>query len=1553
MTVLPGADQVEMPWAPSPGPAATAGELLRSSFEGQVALRNHFWIETAREEAYDRHSAAVREATGIDLGNPLRTKRDQLGAKRPVGKLLYYAFGLSQMFQDPEDEYQRRLGELAQQRPEFADVLRADRRPDFEVTARAAEADRVQRDVALRRGGQPSALTDVPVVGAFTDATKMLLTDPFGFVSQAAGGMSGMMLDPANAATMFVGPLRSVGLGLRPVLWSGVKNGVANAVVEGLQSPATQAWRKAAGLDYGLGEATKDVEGALAAGFLLDVGVRSAYRGARRLQGRTPLLDAEGGVARWQRSPDGASGAGVVPEARDARDAPAPSTPPRPRDPDPDVRLEEAARDMPPDSLPRRALEGDVAALEQLAREVVPADDPAVRGALAELDHFKRWGEPPEVDKWDHLERLTDALARAQDPRQPPPPAVLPMMPDRPAARLDVPGFAALAHSGRQLPDGPQVISRTDFEARNPAGQPGVKTVTINDETVAFAKVVRGSTGLVVTEFQTLPQLQKRGIGARLVEDLRQEFPNTSIRTNMRTDAGARLFAKFDRGDGEIGNPAARALSPEAEAARVRLADGDGGPVELALLMREHPDAVEGIRLSDTKQRQALAIAAIEEGAFRRVLAGEVAPNHAALIGRHAGDHPGLHAAIVDDMARMRPRNEAEARLLIGEHINGAAAGKPGPAREVLGGVTARELAPDRARVLAAGLKAVPKDGRFRAAIETWMPQTKGDAKLTKAAATRLGQAIEALARADTEVARLLDDAALAMRSGISHKQASAAFVDRLAGLVERDGIAGLAGRETAPEARGSLIDDPAGPEAKAQAEALARRIKFSNPGDNDNGRGSRNARGAQPGDGQDQGRGRAGGSGADAGRQRTTADRARERFLARAAGREAGTLARAPQADGRVLAVFEARDTDGVNRRTVWLHKDGAAGPSDKASPRVAAHMYDQLANWLVRFTMTEREPGRWEVNWVSVRDSERRKGLASQAYDALERLTGQPVMPSGQLTKDGISLWRKRRPEWVQNHRYIDAQELYLSPRELLDQVRIYQALLQLPDASRDELHVYRANLQDLRKAIGTVPKAALKRAALAKRWSMPWAPDLRPAAAVDWPAIRADVDRVINRLPPGIRGEVRERIVFGGRARDGFWDPHERLIAIALNERAGNTVRHEELHVLKGLGLIRDDEWAVLVEYARKNGLAEAYDIEGRWGDELARTFGDDELRLREALLEETIAEMMGRHRFGERFGGVVDQVLARVRDFIERLGNALAGRGFQSAHDVFRRIDRGEVAARPLAPSGADMAPGAVLFQQQDRPGRTAPPGLRPRKELRALERIPVPGDLGVLLGNPNATVWIRIEHILTARHQKGGAEALGTAEQVQAFVRTTLAEAKYAYRYKKGDAIYNFVHEQPDGSARIVSMGVVPNAHGQFSVITAFPSDRASYLNKLSAAARMWGRDGFQIMPGRREALEGLLANVSEAHRAAPSTFTATLIDRLSQERRLRDEALAKQTQAPAIDETDVPLLQRQAAEQAAEMQREIDRAMDNPAQRQWYDAEQMELFGDLAALCKM
>ncbi len=1554
MTILPAARETEAPWAPYMGAPATSVDIAAATFESAMAIRNNFWIEGEREKAYDERIAAIRDATGEVLDNPLRAKRSRLGIdRRPVGKTLYYALGISNLIDDEEQAFTTRLAELAERHPQHLGVIQPELPADWRQRQRAKLAETREQELWATRGGSP-------------------WTDPGGLAGSFAGGMAGMLLDPANAATMFLGPLRNVGLGVRPLLWSGVKQGVANAGVEALQAPGVQAWRQVAGLEHGLTEAGGDIGGAFLAGFGLDVVGRSAWRGFRRLQGRTPELDADGGVLRWQRPEDVTTrdpSAGVRPDA----EAPAR---------DPDTRLEEAAREMPADSLPRRALDGDDAALIELSHATKASDLPAVRGAVAELEHYKHWGDAPGVPKWEHVEALGDAIARTIDPDQPP---------AGPALRVNDAPSGAPPRANRA--DSPEFLSREAFAEAVSKGMVGPAEPQMADKFRAlagrdFSRIAREAVeprGPYIGNKRKTQGVDLVGLDQGLnlgyrTEDIAHFLVHNYLLRNDDAYHDAHIASLKGQGDppkftrqqvdrvyDELSrqtqdSPAApdlppmRALSPEGEAARARLAAEDGSPVDLALVLREHPEAAEGLPgLTRHRSRQAIDIAALDEAAFRLVASGAIPPNHAALVGRHAGNFPQLHRAIVEDLARANLRNEAEVRLLIGEHVNGASAGQAGPVREVLGGVTARELAPERARVLAAGLKSIAKDGRVTAALVAFDPRAEGDAKVRKALATRLGDVVEALARADTEVGRLLDDAALAMRGGITHKQASAAFAGRLADLIERDGIAGLIGRETPGAAPRQGLDDPVGPDAKAQQDGLSERIKFSNPGDND-GRGSRNARGPARGDGQTSGEGGTGPGRTGAGGQQSAAERARQGFLARARGRDGGTFARRPEADGHVVSVFEERGPDGLARRTYWLHKDGAAGPSDKASPRVAAHMHDQLATWLSRLELREREPGRWEVAYVQTRMGQRMSGNARRLYDAVERHLGQPVIPSGQLTPQGLAFWKKRRPEWVEHYRYIEAQELYFSPREILDQLRIYQALLQVPDANRGELTTYRANLQDLRKALSSVPKAALKRAALAERWSMGWAPDLRPAAAVDWPAVRADVDRVISRLPAGVRAEVRDRIVFGGVARDGFWDPHERLIAIALNERAGATIRHEEVHTLRALGLIREAEWDTLAAYARREGLAEAYDVEGRWGEELRRTLGDDEPAVQAALLEETIAEMMGRHKFGERFGGAIDQVLARVAEFVERLGNLLAGRGFQSAHDVFRRIDSGEVARRPVAggqPKAELETPGATTaraevlrFQQQERPG------YRPRINVRGFERIPLPDDLGLALGRPGGTVWIRVEHILLSRAAKGGAEHLDTPAKVQTFVRGTLEKAHFAYRYKKGETIYNFVHVLDDGSARIVSMDTMPNDHGHFKIYTAFPADRPSFLNKLSAAARMWGRDGFQILPGRQGALEGLLANVSEAHRATPGTHTATLIERLGQERRLVDEAAAKQAQAPVIDETAAPLVQRQAAEQAAAMQAEIDRAFENPGHRQWIEAEQLELFSDLAALCK-
>jgi hypothetical protein len=84
----------------------------------------------------------------------------------------------------------------------------------------------------------------------------------------------------------------------RLLLWA-VKNGALNAGAEALAQPAIQSWRAEAGLPHGAEHAAEAIGTAFLFGAGLDLGVRSAWRGLRRLQGRVPQVGANGQVERW------------------------------------------------------------------------------------------------------------------------------------------------------------------------------------------------------------------------------------------------------------------------------------------------------------------------------------------------------------------------------------------------------------------------------------------------------------------------------------------------------------------------------------------------------------------------------------------------------------------------------------------------------------------------------------------------------------------------------------------------------------------------------------------------------------------------------------------------------------------------------------------------------------------------------------------------------------------------------------------------------------------------------------------------------------------------------------------------------------------------------------------------------------------------------------------------------------------------------------------------------------------------------------------------------
>jgi hypothetical protein len=88
-----------------------------------------------------------------------------------------------------------------------------------------------------------------------------------------------------------------------------------------------------------------------------------------------------------------------------------------------------------------------------------------------------------------------------------------------------------------------------------------------------------------------------------------------------------------------------------------------------------------------------------------------------------------------------------------------------------------------------------------------------------------------------------------------------------------------------------------------------------------------------------------------------------------------------------------------------------------------------------------------------------------------------------------------------------------------------------------------------------------------------------------------------------------------------------------------------------------------------------------------------------KLENLLLEEAIAEQFSLWRQGAlQVTGTIAKLFQKMQDFLERIGNALRGRGFQTADDVFAAVDAGRVAGRmqdtlPGLPGAAGVGAGA--------------------------------------------------------------------------------------------------------------------------------------------------------------------------------------------------------------------------------------------------------------------
>jgi hypothetical protein len=154
-------------------------------------------------------------------------------------------------------------------------------------------------------------------------------------------------------------------------------------------------------------------------------------------------------------------------------------------------------------------------------------------------------------------------------------------------------------------------------------------------------------------------------------------------------------------------------------------------------------------------------------------------------------------------------------------------------------------------------------------------------------------------------------------------------------------------------------------------------------------------------------------------------------------------------------------------------------------------------------------------------------------------------------------------------------------------------------------------------------------------------------------------------------------------------GRYSSLDRLIDISLRGDAPiQTMRHESLHALKDLQFFTPQQWKALTERANKQWIKEylqdqqsVIEVDGK-PQSMSRLDAYKRLGYtQEAIVEEAIADAFGAYDRGATPPpGMIAALFKKLKNFFLNFGQALRGAGFESADDVFQRVERGELKSR---------------------------------------------------------------------------------------------------------------------------------------------------------------------------------------------------------------------------------------------------------------------------------
>jgi len=193
---------------------------------------------------------------------------------------------------------------------------------------------------------------------------------------------------------------------------------------------------------------------------------------------------------------------------------------------------------------------------------------------------------------------------------------------------------------------------------------------------------------------------------------------------------------------------------------------------------------------------------------------------------------------------------------------------------------------------------------------------------------------------------------------------------------------------------------------------------------------------------------------------------------------------------------------------------------------------------------------------------------------------------------------------------------------------------------------------------------------------------------AAGVRTPEVEAKLKELEDKLIPMLRKFGLENVGLKvvraiENDADGAWGGLNNLIRIAFNaDKPIKTMRHEALHALFDLGFFTPQQWEALKREAKKTWV-DKYLKNVPFNETMSRFDAYTEMGLSdEAILEEAIADAFGDWEGGAKPPpGMMAALFKRMQQFFSALRAALTGAGFESADEIFGKIERGELKSSP--------------------------------------------------------------------------------------------------------------------------------------------------------------------------------------------------------------------------------------------------------------------------------